>query len=248
MNENVMNASVQEEGIDLRGIVHAIFDRILWIAGAVVLCMVLVFAYTKMTFVPMYTSNVTVYANNGKLENTSDVSLPTFYAEDFAKIAVESAVLNKAIEKVEAEQGMALNMSWKSLRANLAVTVEEESRVVYISVSNADGEVAQWLAAAVSDVAKETLNDAIGVELAKIITPATEANSPSGSGMVLKLIVAALVGLLLSCGVIIALHIIRDRVNSVEDVENTLGLTVLGVIPFQKKKAEEVIKAKGENV
>ena len=241
MNETVNNAPVHEEGIDLRGITHAIFDRILWIAGAMILCMVLVFAYTKMTFVPMYTSNVTVYTNSGKLESTSDVSLPTFYAEDFAKIAVERGVLEKAIEEYD------LDTTWQSFRANLTVTVEEESRVVYISVSDSDPETAQKMANAVSEVAKARLAEAIKVELATTITEATLPTSPSGSGMVLKLIIAALVGLLVSCGVIIALHIIRDRVNSVEDVENALGMTVLGVIPFQKKKTAGDTKRKGEN-
>ena len=242
MNENVKNASVQEEGIDLRGITHAIFDRILWIIGAVVLCVLVTFIYTKATFVPMFTSNVTVYTNSGKLESTSDVSLPTFYAEDFAKIAVERGVLEKAIEEYD------LDTTWQSFRANLTVTVEEESRVVYISVSDADPATAQKMANAVSEVAKARLAEAIKVELATTITEATLPTSPSGSGVVLKSIIAALVGLIASCGTVIAIHIIRDRVNSVEDVEGALGLTVLGVIPFQKKKSEADTKRKGETV
>lgn len=242
MNENVKNAPVQEEGVDLRGITHAIFDRILWIIGAVVLCVLVTFIYTKATFVPMYTSNVTVYTNSGKLENTSDVSLPTFYAEDFAKIAVERGVLEKAIEEYD------LDTTWQSFRANLTVTVEEESRVVYISVSDADPAAAQKMANAVSEVAKARLAEAIKVELATTITEATLPTSPSGSGVVLKSIIAALVGLIAACGTVIAIHIIRDRVNSVEDVENALGMTVLGVIPFQKKKSESDGKRKGETV
>lgn len=239
MNENMKNASVQEEGLDLREIMHALLDRILWVAGAVALCVVMMFLYTKITFVPMYTSDVTIYANSGKLENTSDVSLPTFYAEDFAKIAVERGVLEQAIEQY------GLDTTWQSFRANLTVTVEEESRLVYMSVSNSDPEVAQRMATAVSEVAKDTLAASIGVELATTVTEATLPTSPSGSGMALKLIVAALVGLVLSCGVIIAIHIIRDRVNSVENVESALGLAVLGVIPYQKKKDEDAAKQKG---
>lgn len=240
MNENVENASVQEEGLDLREILRALVDKIFWIIGAVVLCAALTFVYTKMTFVPMYTSNVTIYANNGKLQSTTDISLPTFYAEDFAKIAVEQGVLEKAIAEYD------LDTTWQSLRANLTVFVEEESRLVYMSVSNPDPEVAQKMAAAVSEVAKATLAASIEVELATTITPATLPTSPSGSGMTLKLIVASLVGFVLSAGAVIALHVVRDRINSVEGVERALDLTVLGVIPFQKKKIENGSKLKGE--
>ena len=62
----------------------------------------------------------------------------------------------------------------------------------------------------------------------------------------MKLIVASLVGFVLSAGAVIALHVVRDRINSVEDVERALDLTVLGVIPFQKKKIENGSKLKGE--
>ena len=247
MNDTVNNVPVQEEGIDLRGITHAIFDRILWIVGAVVLCVLVTFIYTKATFVPMFTSNVTIYTNSGKLENTSDVSLPTFYAEDFAKIAVERGVLEKAVENLKNGAYPELKMTWASLKANLTVMVEEESRVVYLSVSNPDPETAQALAKAVSEAATEALVSAIGnKQQITTITEATLPTSPSGSGAVLNSIIAALVGLIASCGTIIAIHIIRDRVNSVEDVENALGLTILGVIPFQKKKSEYSSKRKGE--
>ena len=248
MNDNVKNASVQEEGIDLRGISHAIFDRLFWIVGTVILCVLVTFIYTKATFVPLYTSNVTVYTNSGKLDSTTDVSLPTFYAEDFAKIAVERGVLEKAVEKVKSNENFAeFNMSWASLKANLTVMVEEESRVVYLSVSNPDPETARELAKAVSEAATEALVNAIGnKQQITTITEATLPTSPSGSGVVLNSIIAALVGAIVSCGTIIAIHIIRDRVNSVEDVENALGLTILGVIPFQKKKSEYSSKRKGE--
>ena len=151
-------------------------------------------------------------------------------------------MLEKAIEEYD------LDTTWQSFRANLTVTVEEESRVVYISVSDADPATAQKMANAVSEVAKARLAEAIKVELATTITEATLPTSPSGSGVVLKSIIAALVGLIASCGTVIAIHIIRDRVNSVEDVESALGLTVLGVIPFQKKKSEADTKRKGETV
>ena len=52
MNENINNAAVQEEGMDLREILRALVDKIFWIIGAVVLCAALTFVYTKMTFVP----------------------------------------------------------------------------------------------------------------------------------------------------------------------------------------------------
>lgn len=239
MNDN--NIRNNEEGIALSMILRVLWDKAVWIALAVAVCVGLAFGYTKLTYVPMYTSNVTIYANSGKLESTSDVSLPTFYAEDFAKIAVEQGVLQKAIDDY------GLDTTWQSFRANLNVTIEEENRVVYMSVSDSDPKTAQKMAYAVSEVAKRTMAEAIEVDLATTITPATLPTKPSGSGMVLNLIIGFLAGLFLSGGFFVAIHMIRDRIASVEELESALGVTVLGVIPYQKRKETEAQK-KGDTV
>lgn len=240
MNENNIRNN-QEEGIDLSMILHILWDKIIWVALAVVVCVALAFGYTKVTYVPMYTSHVTIYANSGKLESTSDISLPTFYAEDFAKIAVEQGVLQKAIDEYE------LDTTWQSFKQNLVVTIEEESRVVYMSVTDSDPETAQKMARAVSEVAKATMAAAIEVDLATTITPATLPTKPSGSGMVLNLIIGFLAGLLISGGFFVVMHVVRDRIDSVEDMERALGVTALGVIPYQRRKETEA-QHKGDTV
>lgn len=239
MNDNNIQKN-EQEGIAISVIARVLWDKIIWIGLAVVVCMALAFGYTKMTYVPKYSSDVTIYASTGKMESSLDITISTFFAEDYAKIIVERDVLKKAIELYD------LDTTWQKLQANTDVTVEEESRVVYITVTDSDPERARRNATAISEVAKTTMVDVMGADRAVTISEASLPTKPAGSGMVANLIVGFLAGLFLSGVFFVAMHVIRDRVSSVEELERALGVTVFGVIPYQKKK--EIKAQEGETV
>ena len=238
MNDNNIRNN-EQEGIAFSLILQVLWDKVIWVALAVVLCVALAFGYTKATYVPKYTSDVTIYASTGKMESSLDITISTFFAEDYAKIIRERDVLKKAIELYE------LDTTWQKLQASTSVVVEEESRVVYIAVTDTDPEQARLKAEAISEVAKTTMVDVMGADRAVTISEASLPTKPSGSGMVLNLIIGFLAGLCFSGGFFVVSHVIRDRIDGIEDLERALGVTALGVIPYQKKKENDIQK-KGE--
>ncbi|WP_428419657.1 chain length determinant protein EpsF [Methylibium sp.] len=63
-----------------------------------------------------------------------------------------------------------------------------------------------------------------------VLTPAVEPSWPSSPKLALNVALAAFVGALLGIGLVVSLEMMNRRVRSIDDVVQTLGLPVLGVL------------------
>lgn len=71
---------------------------------------------------------------------------------------------------------------------------------------------------------------------AKVLNTGKVADKPSNIKTARNIVVGALVGIILSCGVLFIAFLLDDKIKSPEDVEKYLGLSVLGSIPELEKE------------
>ncbi len=225
MEQNVVNAPETEEGINLAELFSALLSKLLWLILAAAVCGGGAFIYGKMTETPVYNSTVTVYVINDKMESSGDVTIATYYAQDYAKLITKRPVLERAIANV------GVDMTYAQLLSSIEITIEEQSRVLDIKVKNSDPEMAQKLADGVAIAAKEMMEERIGDERAVLWGTAELPKSPAPSSVLRTAILAALAGLVLSSAIVIAIYLYDDKLRSAEGVEKALGLTVLASIP-----------------
>lgn len=232
MNNQYENVAVVEEErvIDLREIFSVLLSKALWILLCIVVCVAGAAIYTKAILKPQYQSTAVLYVNDGTMSNTGSVAVATYLAEDYAK----TIRLEKVLKTSMAELGIT-NMSPASLASKISVSLEEESRIVLVSLTDESATRAQTLCNKICEVSKVFFEEMTEVERVSIYESATLPTGPSGPSLMTNVVLGAMIGLVMPCAVILLIYMIDDRIKTAEDVQRTLKLSTLGNIPFHKE-------------
>ena len=86
------------------------------------------------------------------------------------------------------------------------------------------------MAANVSEVAREVMN----VQSVNIVDEAAAPDQPSGPNRLMYVAVSFLAGLFVAVAIVVLLDMLNTKVRSAEDVEELLGVPVIGRIPAMK--------------
>ncbi len=178
-----------------------------------------------------YTAETSMYilANTSESQsqgaNYTDLTASQLLANDVARL-LES-------DRVEKDTAAALGLEDLSAY-DVSVASETTTRVVTLSVTgpNAEGvaDVANEMARQVSIVAQDVqVADSINV-----IDEAVSPDAPSGPNRPLYVAVALLAGLFMAVAIVVLMDMLDTRVRSSEDVEELLGIPVVGRIPAMK--------------
>lgn len=231
-NYNVPREEENESIIDIRELFQVVLSRALWIVLVVAVCLTAAFAYTKIAVKPQYRSNDTLYVFRGNGDTPSDVAMATYFAADFSEMITKHAVLDQVIEN------LSLDMSYGSLLSKIDISYNSESRIIDISVTDAYPMRAQTILEEVCRVAQEQMVTRIGATSITImhggITEAEQVGIPLARNMLL----AGLVGLVGSVGVIVLIYILDDKIKSPDHIQRVLGVSTLGMIPYQRLQEE----------
>jgi capsular polysaccharide biosynthesis protein len=187
-------------------------------------------AYSVLFMRNTYTATTSMYvlvsqdsASSTSLQ--SDLSASQMVTNDVATLLESDRVLNET----------ASNLGLKNLKSyKVSVTNSTTSRVISLSVTGSDAagsaSVANELAENVSDVAKDVMN----VESVNIIDSATTPDSPSGPNRLLYVAVALLAGFFAAVAIVVVADMLNTKVRGQEDLEELLGVPVIGRIPASK--------------
>ncbi len=227
-HQSVTPVAEDERVIDLREVFSLVLSKALWI----ILCMA-IFAmgaalYTKYFVKPRYTSTATIYVKDQKMLNTSNLVMATYLAEDYVKTVTLRTVLEETLEN------RSVNMSIGQLQGSISISLDEESRYVYIAVTAGNASLAQALCEELCLVSKARFESVTELERISIMDEANLPAAPHSSGMMKNVIIGALLGAVLPCLLILFIYVIDDRVKTADDVQRALKLSTLGTIPYVK--------------
>lgn len=157
---------------------------------------------------------------------SSDLSASQMLTNDVAQLLKSDRVMSDAAEE----------LGLPNLNAyDITVSSESTTRVITLSVTGADARgaanVANALAKNVSQVAREVMN----VQSVNVIDEAPVPEAPSGPNRPLYIAVAFMAGLFLAVVIVVVLDLVDTRVRTSEQVEELLGVPVIGRIPEMKK-------------
>ena len=114
------------------------------------------------------------------------------------------------------------------------VTSSTTTRVVTVSVT---GESAQSVAIIVNQLAKtidEVAQEVMDVRSVNVIDEAGEPQVPSGPPRVMYTTVALFAGLFVAMALVVLMDMLNTRVRNPEEIEELLGVSVIGRIPVIK--------------
>lgn len=236
--ENIKN----EIEIDLRGLLSAILNRLTIIILVGILTGGITFAYSQYFIDPEYVSTTKVYIlskqdPDQKALTTSDLTFATYLANDYQVLLTCEPVLQQVKEELNLEQ------TTEALASMISVELEEDTRVMNISVTNTDPKLAKKIADKVRDVANEKTKDVMdGIEAVNPIDEAKLPTSPISPNVEKYTMLGFLLGFGISVIVVIIMFILDDTIKTPDDIEKRLGVSVLASIPL--KSADSSNKSK----
>lgn len=181
---------------------------------------------------PKYTSTTRIYvvsrSSDTALTN-QDLQAGSYLVNDYKEVITSSEVLSSVIDQEK------LSMSAGELSKEIAVTIPTDTRVISISVTDTDAQRACDIANTVREVAAEKIKAVTKVDDVTTLESATKPSHPSSPNVKKNAVIGALAGVFLAIVGILVAEVLDDRVRRPEDIEETLGMTLLGVVPDVNK-------------
>ena len=177
---------------------------------------------------PKYTSTTRIYvvsrSSDTSLTN-QDLQAGSYLVNDYKGVITSSEVLSSVIDQEK------LSMSTGELSKDIAVTIPTDTRVISISVTDTDAQRACDIANTVREVAAEKIKAVTKVDDVTTLESATKPSHPSSPNVKKNAAIGALAGVFLAVVGILVAEVLDDRVRRPEDIEEVLGMTLLGVVP-----------------
>lgn len=213
--------------------------RRIWSQKLIIVLTTLVFTagalmYSLFIATPKYNSTTRVYVVNQKKDNqaitTQDVQLGTLLVKDYKEIILSNSVMSDVVAKNE------LQITPGELAKKISVDAPKDTRIISITVTDKDPQKARDLANAVREVSADKIKEVTKIEDVTTLEQAEAALTPSSPNVFKNSVLAALLGFILAVGGVVLIELMDDRIKRPEDIEETMNLVLLGVIPSTNKK------------
>ncbi|MFR4933330.1 capsular polysaccharide biosynthesis protein [Streptococcus sp.] len=215
--------------IDVLALLQKLWTKKVFILFTAFYVAVFAFLGTYFFIQPTYTSSTRIYvvnqADDGKNLSAQDLQAGTFLTKDYKEIITSNDVLSEVIKDEK------LNMTEADLAKMISVNIPTDTRLISISVNARTGQDAQSLANKVRDVAAEKIKKVTKVEDVTTLEDAKLPDSPSSPNIKRNVALGAVLGGFLAIVGVLVREILDDRIRRPEDIEDALGLTLLGIVP-----------------
>lgn len=183
--------------------------------------------------VPMYQTSSSLFVMNrdkliqtGQPLDNSDLMLGRQLAQDYSAI-FRSHRVSEAVAKALHRPDISADV----IRAVVSIEAQKDSPVLVVNAVWNDPETAALIANTTSTVFRDKVNELTGSSSVEILDEARTPRTPLPTKKTQQIAIGLLFGLFLGfC--LVYLHALTDKtVRTVEDVENLLGMNIIGIIP-----------------
>ncbi len=226
-----MNHERDEIEIDLREIFHVLRKRIL-----IILLTAVIFAagsgvYSFLIVDPVYesTSRLYILTQSTSITSLADIQMGSSLAADYLELIKSRPVVEEVIKDLD------LDMEYDEMADKLTVTNPADTRILNISVQDTDASLATKAANEFSKVAKKQISDIMKTDEPTVVEVATYPDDPIKPEKAKNIIIAFLLGAILSALVVVVMYVLNDKIKNAEDIERYLGLNTLAQVPLEGK-------------
>ena len=220
--------------VDVLGLLRTLWRKKLLIVLAAFVTAFMALGYSLFIAKPSYQSTTRIYvvsrqqSDNSTLTN-QDLQAGAYLVKDYKEIILSQDVLMKAIESLQ------LKTTTTELAKKISVTVPTDTRIVSITVKDTDPAEAARIANGVRETAAQKIIDVTKVSDVTTLEEGEVPTQPSSPNVRRNVLLGFMAGIITVSIVILALEVLDDRVKRPEDVEEVLGLPLLGVVPNMSK-------------
>ncbi|MFX3617513.1 MAG: YveK family protein [Sporolactobacillus sp.] len=229
-----------EETISLKDIFQTLRKRLSLI---VIITLLAVAASAILTFfimTPKYEASTQILvnqanANNASLYQQNAVQTNVQLVNTYSVIIDNPAVLNQVIKRQN------LNITAGELKDMLTVSTEQNSQVFTLTAESDSPSQSVKIVNGVAAAFRSQVQKVMNVDNVSILSPANLASSasPVKPKATTNLAIAFVIGLMVSIGIAFLLEFLDNTLKTEEDLEEVLGLPVLGAISEIKSHDHE---------
>lgn len=219
-----------EETIDLLELLYALLGKWREIAAATVAC-ALIAAIGVLFFVtPKYQASSTIYVISRKDSaiNISDLQIGTALTDDYIQVFHMWEVQEKVISNLD------LPYTYSQLDGMLSVTNASNTRMLEITVTSESAQEAADIANEYATVVRDYIAKKMATDKPSIMSTALVPTEPVSPNKTKSILLGALLGFVVSAGVIVVITVLDDTYKTAEDIKKYTGLVTMAVIPLEK--------------
>ena len=228
------NQENQAVEIDVFAMLKTLWKRKFSIVLVALVFAIAAFGYSAFLAKKEYQSTSRIYVvsrqnqDNNALTN-SDLQAGSYLVKDYREIILSQNVLSQAIEELK------LDMAPAELSKKISVSVPTDTRILSITAKDGNPKEAARIANGLRNVAAEKIIAVTKVSDVTTLDEAEVPQSPSSPNIRRNVLLGFIAGAGLMVVLMVVVEVLDDRVKRPEDVEELMGLTLLGVVPDIKK-------------
>ena len=217
--------------IDVLSLLRTIWRKKFLILLTAILTTGLAFAYSAFLVTPQYDSTTSLYVVNQSSDNgagitNQDLQAGSFLVKDYKEIILSQDVL----KNVTTTLGIT-----DDIKEKITVNIPVDTRILSITVRDSDPNQAATIANTLRDEAAKKIIEVTKVSDVTTLEAALPAEKPSTPQTKRNLVLGFVVGAFLATALVLVLEVLDDRVKRPQDIEEGLGMTLLGVVPHAEK-------------
>ena len=228
------NKENQAVEIDVFAMLKTLWKRKFSIVLVALVFAIAAFGYSAFLAKKEYQSTSRIYVvsrqnqDNNALTN-SDLQAGSYLVKDYREIILSQNVLSQAIEELK------LDMTPAELSKKISVSVPTDTRILSITAKDGNPKEAARIANGLRNVAAEKIIAVTKVSDVTTLDEAEVPQSPSSPNIRRNVLLGFIAGAGLMVVLMVVVEVLDDRVKRPEDIEELMGLTLLGVVPDIKK-------------
>ncbi|AER21607.1 Wzz/FepE/Etk N-terminal domain-containing protein [Streptococcus suis] len=225
------NQEVNAIEIDVLFLLKTIWRKKFLILLTAVLTAGLAFVYSSFLVTPQYESTTRIYVVSQNVEagaglTNQELQAGTYLVKDYREIILSQDVLTQVATELNLKE---------SLKEKISVSIPVDTRIVSISVRDADPNEAARIANSLRTFAAQKVAEVTKGSDVTTLEEAVPAEAPTTPNTKRNILLGLLAGGILATGLVLVMEVLDDRVKRPQDIEEVMGLILLGIVPDSKK-------------
>lgn len=246
-----------EETISLKELFETLRKRARLILSITLIAILISGLVSFFFLTPIYQASTQLLVNKTQNEqsmyNVGEVQTNLQLINTYNVIIKSPAILEIVIKDLD------LDMTVSQLNEKITVANEKDSQVVNLSVQDPSPATAAKIANKTAEVFKNEIVKIMNVDNVSILAKATatDQQSPIKPKPLLNIAIAMVVGLMAGVGIAFLLEYLDNTIKNEQEIENLIGVPVLGVIATmdedslkgsKKRKTNQNSRFRGETI
>jgi capsular polysaccharide biosynthesis protein len=225
----------QELEIDLISLMKLLFRKwwLITIITVIGFASATFYAYTMLDNVYTAESSMLVQVTSSGDSDYTNLLTGQRLVDTYTQIATSNRVLDELIVNLN------LNYTKSQLRNMIHVSGINDTLIIQLDVETTNPILSRDIANEIVNIVKSVSQDFTNLDDVEVLDIASTPSEPSGPNRMLYVVVGILLGGMLGVGIVLAIEFLDKSIKTGKDIENILGLRLLGTIPDYKFDIEE---------